>query len=263
MRFLRLGLRYRVILRLPYENINFSVPFFGYIYNGTLSEYIDRYVFYFGAYEREELSLLKKYMNKKSVVLDIGANRGHHSLFFSRYSKCVYAFEPYEKVYKETIKKIFDNDISNIFLNKFGLSNKDDLISFYAPVGINEGVGSFVNSSNNINVGKLEIKNADNYIEINILDEKISLIKIDVEGFETNVLKGLENTIKKHKPALFMELSKESQIYIKEVATFKDIYNFYIVEPNNPFLILFNIPGCKLLDFVPQNQVLNILAIPK
>lgn len=263
MRFLRLGLRYRVILGLPYENISFSVPFFGYLYNGTLSEYIDRYVFYFGAYEREELSLLKRYINKKSVVLDIGANRGHHSLFFSRYAKSVYAFEPYEKVYKEILSKLSDNNIKNIFLNKFGLGYKEEFVSFYAPVGVNDGVGSFLNSSNNVDVGKLEIKNADNYIENNILDENIGLIKIDVEGFEVNVLKGLENSIKKYKPVLFMELNKDSQVYIDESLVLKDLYNFYIVEPNNPIFIFFNIPGCKLINFVPQNKVLNILAIPK
>ena len=58
-RWIRLGLRYRIILKQKYENYEFIIPFFGYKYRGNLNDYIDRFAFYFGAYEIEELMYLK------------------------------------------------------------------------------------------------------------------------------------------------------------------------------------------------------------
>ena len=62
----------------------FTCNFFGMKYSGNLNSYIDWCVFFFGAYEKQELLLLKDLLRKRDnpTVLDIGANVGHHSLFF-------------------------------------------------------------------------------------------------------------------------------------------------------------------------------------
>ena len=69
------------------------------------------------------------------------------------------------------------------------MGQKDEMLSFYAPKGANQGTGSFVehHTKNNEEYGLLKVVNADEYISKLEL-KKIDLIKIDVEGFEKNVL---------------------------------------------------------------------------
>lgn len=262
MSFLRLGIRYRIILPLKYQDIPFTVPFFGYKYNGNLNEYIDRFVFYFGAYEKEELLFIKKYLNRDSNVLDIGANTGHHSLFFSRYSREVYSFEPFQKMFRILEKRISDNGIKNIKALNFGLGSETGFLDFYAPLGPNSGVGSFSSADHRKNIGKLEIKKGDDVVsDLNI--DSLGFIKIDVEGMEVSVLKGLHSTIHKYKPVMFIEMSPESQAILNnELKTILGGYKFHIIEANNPFLFFFNKPTCVLKDFTPQNETQNILCIP-
>lgn len=258
-RWLRLGLRYRLVLKKKYEDLDFNVSFFGYRYRGNLKDYIDRYVFYFGAYEREELLYLKKFLNKNSVVLDIGANTGHHSLFFSRFARQVYAFEPYDKLFYKLSHRMEQNGVKNVEAYNFGLGKENKESEFFASRGTNEGVGSFIPSSDKVAIGKLVVKNGDEFASN--LKEKIDFIKIDVEGMETEVLVGLKQTIKKNKPVLFVEMTPEAQAELDGEIT--ELYNIYIIEANNPFLFVFNKLGCKLKKFEPDLKTVNILFIPR
>ncbi len=263
IRILRLGIRYRIILPMKYIGYDFLVPFFGYVYKGNLNDHIDRQVFYFGAYEFEELSLCKKYLHKDSVVLDIGANTGHHSLFFSQYAQQVYSFEPYEKMFHVLEGRVADNNIKNIKSFNFGLGDTNQFLDFFAPEGRNNGIGSFIRSEVGRNIGKLEIKKGDDVIS-GLGINRIDFIKIDVEGMEVSVLKGLIETIRTHKPVMFIEMSPESQKILED--QLKHVlgeYTFYGVKANNPYLFIFNKPGCVVETFVPANKTQNILCVPR
>lgn len=263
MRWVRLGIRYRVILPVKYMDFEFIVPFFGYQYKGNLNDYIDRYVFYFGAYEIEELNLLKKYLNKDSIVIDIGANTGHHSLFFSRYVKEVFSFDPYKDVFDIMEQRIAYNSIKNIHTFNFGLGDKDQFLDFFAPVGNNRGTGSFILPDNKKNIGQLEIKNGDNFVKSLGL-ARIDLIKIDVEEMEGVVVNGLHGTIERFRPILFIEVTPCAQKNIMNNLGYICVdYNFYIVDANNPIFIIFNKTGCKLEKFKPGNRIVNILCVPR
>lgn len=260
--WLRLGLRYRLFLPKKYQDDKFIVPFFGYKYQGSLADYIDRFVFYFGAYEREELSLLKKYLKKDAVVFDVGANTGHHALFFSRFAKQVYAFEPYDQVADIMRSRIEYNQIKNISIYNFGLGKQDQLLDFFAPQGTNKGAGSFVSSELRENIGKLQIKKGDSIVQgLNL--SSLDLIKIDVEGAEVDVIEGLADSIKKFRPVIFVEMNSVSQLALDgNLSAILKNYDFYIINANNPFFYFFNKPGCKLEKFKPSQAMQNILCIP-
>lgn len=263
LHWLRLGVRYRLMSQIKRVDKDFSETFFGYIYKGNTRDYIDRYVFCFGAYEYEELSFFKRYLNKQSVVLDIGANTGHHSLFFSRFAKEVYAFEPYQKMFQIMEKRIRDNSISNITTCNFGLGESNQSLDFYAPIGQNKGVGSFVRNEVGESIGKLEIRKGDDVV-LGLGVDKIDFIKIDVEGMEISVLKGLLDTIRTYKPVMFIEMSPESQVTLfNDLKEKMGAYKFYSIEANNPFLVFFNKPTCLLKDFTPQKETKNIFCIPQ
>lgn len=88
--WIRWGLRYRVFTLFKPVDYEFIVPFFGLKYAGNLNNFIDRAVYFYGAHEREALLYMGSRINPDAVVLDIGANVGHHSLFFPlKQKKCI------------------------------------------------------------------------------------------------------------------------------------------------------------------------------
>ncbi len=262
IRYIRLGVRYRLAFLLPKIDKDFTVSFFGYTYSGTMRDYIDRYVFFFGAYKYEELLFLKQYLSPQAVVFDVGANTGHHTLFFSRFAHRVYAFEPYAKLVYLMRQRCIENNIANVDICMYGLGKHDDCVDFFAPTGHNSGIGSFVRSEVGTMVGKLEIKKGDIVVS-NSGITRVDLIKIDVEGVEMDVIQGLAETIQKNTPVLFIEASPESQKNLSHVLAGLGQYVCYIIDPNNPFLLLCNKPGCLLTPFVPQRETKNIVCIPQ
>jgi FkbM family methyltransferase len=281
--WLRFGLRYRVISYFCHadsvQSTPFEVDFFGYQYQGNLNCYIDWNVYFFGAYEKYELFLLKSLLQdtQKPIFLDIGANIGHHSLFLSQFSHQVHAFEPYGLVRNQLEQKIKTNLIKNIQVHPVGLGLEDAELDFYAPKGSNTGTGSFLAShdaENNVLFGKLVIKAADQYIAQLSLN-KIDVIKMDVEGFEKNVLKGMQGTFEKYRPILFMEYSAEThQSFVNEAELMGLLPSNYLVrrvQVDRPLLYFFNqsqhyfdafdfnSPGGNII-FIPAEQA-DMLAV--
>ena len=195
----------------------FAADFFGLTYQGNLNNSVEFTLFYMGAFEKPLLFFLRDTMLRlrKSAsgsaqsFFDIGANIGQHSLFMSLHADQVHSFEPYCVVSQKLERHSELNKIGNIQLHKVGLSNQKEELDFYAPTGRNQGIGSFdagTVSKGNKNLGKLALVRGDDYLEQNVLQE-ICLLKIDVEGFEKNVVEGLRNTLEKSRPVAVIEVT--------------------------------------------------------
>lgn len=193
---------------------NFEQDFFGFKYKGNTHNHIDKYVYYFGAYERGMLHFIEETLknSKEKVFLDIGANIGHHTLFASRFANQVFSFEPYEKVRVSIEEKVRSNNIQNVKILPFALGEQEEELTFFEPSDANTGTGSFVEGfmeANQNNGLKLLIRDGASVLEeLNV--KNISLIKIDTEGFEPSVLQGLLPVLKKFKPTIIMEFSSGS-----------------------------------------------------
>ena len=209
----------------------FSKDFYGLKYKGNLNNNIDANVFFYGAFEKPLLFFLRDTLNAlitetpKAIFMDIGANVGHHSIFLSKFASQVLAFEPYPKVNMQFKQQIAHNNISNIQIFENGLSDRRETLNYYAPTGNNEGIGSFDESSigkGNTSYGKLELQEGDQVIESDSW-KNIKLIKIDVEGFEKKVIKGLSRTIEEERPVIVCEITYGQQlsfVSIKELSSY-------------------------------------------
>lgn len=272
--WIRLGIRNRVIMKFcnPHKvaSEEFVINFEGYRYAGNLNCYIDWNAFFYGAYEKNELLLLKGLLSEieNPVFIDIGANIGHHSLYMSRYCNKVHSFEPYQVVRKKLEDKISHNHIHNIVVHPIALGDSDTELEFFAPQGSNTGTGSFISSheqENNDSIGRMRVVHADHYLEALNL-EKVDMIKIDVEGFEKSVLTGLKSTIQKFSPVLFVEYSEDTKSSFTDFADFKSLlpphYNFYKVVANRKRFGVFNQPKCILKNFEFEKAGGNLLLIP-
>lgn len=195
----------------------FATDFYGLKYQGNLNNSVEFTLFYLGAFEKPLLFFLRDTMLNlkqsadvhKLSFFDIGANIGQHSLFMSLHADQVHSFEPYSVVSQKLELHIEINGISNITLHKVGLSNQQEELDFYAPTGRNQGIGSFdagTVSKGNKNLGKLALVRGDDYLTQNKLQD-IALLKIDVEGFEKNVVAGLRDTLEKSRPVIVIEVT--------------------------------------------------------
>lgn len=175
--------------------------------------------------DEQEINLVKKFIKSGTDSIDVGVYRGVYSYEMSKYSEKVHSFEPNPIIFKY-INKNLKKFIKNIHLYNFALSNQNKTINLKIPIR---------NSNSNKEIfeeyyemGKATIHNENNFenyenfeIQTKTIDElsfdnKISFIKIDVEGHELEVIEGAKNTIKKDKPILLVEIEK--QYTKKEVA---------------------------------------------
>jgi FkbM family methyltransferase len=270
--WLSFGIRDRIIRYFvnpdTVEGKEFEIDFFGLKYHGNLNTFIDWSVYFYGAYEKDILFLMRDIVKVKHnpIFIDIGANVGNHSLFMSKFCQEVHSFEPYEKVRDMLISKLLFNKSSNIIVHNVGLGAKSEFLDFYAPAGRNIGTGSFMAEhakDNNIKIGKLEIVEGDSYIfKLNL--KKIDLIKIDVEGFEKYVLLGLRNTLEKYRPFVVMEYSvtTRNKLTIKEVREILPReYSIKGISTCRRFCLLFNRMNYSLTDFDPGNPKITDLLL--
>lgn len=173
-------------------------------------------------YEQETLEFLKLHYKEFEHVVDIGTNIGNHMLYYCSNlgAQRVYCFEP-NQFNREVLEK-------NIELNHL---QKKVTVYPYA-VGAEKGKGvqsNFSLGNTGMNrVDKVEAgKDTAEAIEIRSLDEfdltQIDFLKIDVEGFETDVLLGAAATLQRCKPVVLIEVFEKSR---EQVDTMMQQYGF-------------------------------------
>ncbi len=155
--------------------------------------------------------IMNHHISNWDVALDIGAHVGIWSMRLAEKFKRVYAFEPVPKhieCWKQNMQK-FTSDHSeweNIStLNTVALGHENGINTMIVPNTTNTGRATFVEKlfidKHNFPKIQVETKTLDSY-EF----DQVDFIKMDVESFELKVLQGAENTIRKHKPIMYIEV---------------------------------------------------------
>ncbi len=264
-RWLRFGLRDRIIRTFHSPDVpakeSFEVPFFGGEYKGYFSNFIDWSVFYYGAYAVEELDFIRDAakIQDDQLMIDVGANVGHHSLFMALHADRVHAFEPFEAVRKQIHEKRKINSLPNLEIYEVGLSEKDEELKYQPPTTSNTGTGSFVNNGNETNTVMLSVRNGDDFLTVAGI-RQVHFIKIDTEGFEVPVLKGLNQTIERDRPILFVEWGFQSKLQFSQFLP--EDYLLFDFLPDRNLFIFFGKPGYRL-KIPSSDQSGNKVALPK
>jgi FkbM family methyltransferase len=198
----------------------FETDFFGQSYSGNMTNFIDWNVFYYGAFQLHEVRLLGaiadalRASGKPLNFFDVGANIGHHSLFMSRHADRVFSFEPFSVVREEMVRKLNHAGIDNVTIFPVALGDRNETGTFHPPTGSNQGTGTLGSmlpdnaSSEEISV---QVVRGDDFFAANQLPP-ITLLKMDVEGYETKALEGLRETIRRDRPPIFVEIQKEEYV---------------------------------------------------
>ena len=167
----------------------------------------------FGNYEGFSLKIWNKLCleAKKSYVLDIGGYSGVYSLVAASANNKIniQTYEPHPNTYNWLKKNINSNNFKNININNFALSHKDGDLTFYNSKG--ESPSGFSAINHNFiekDAGTMICKAKDiNYLlQNNLMDMKISLIKIDIERAELSLLKLIIKRIIQDKTIILCEI---------------------------------------------------------
>lgn len=167
--------------------------------NGTVDDNIHQH----GIWDEYVLNVLKRYLKRESVFVDVGANIGFFSLYASNICNKVIAFEPVSVLHNQFTSSITKNGIKNIDLRMKACGARSSHMKIELMRG-NMGASSFVRNSGNVYESKIvEVVTLDSCIGNQVID----LIKIDVEGFEPEVFNGAKKIIRRCKPIIVFEFS--------------------------------------------------------
>jgi FkbM family methyltransferase len=171
-----------------------------------------------GVYEYEETQLIKKILKSDSIVLDIGANIGYFTLIMAKRAKLVYAFEPEPRNFHILQKNTEINNIKNAKLYNAAVTEASGTSTLYL-CDSNRGMHR-IYQSDWCREGTTEVKT----IRIDDIIDHADFIKIDVEGAELGVLKGMRKILEKRKSIALMEFHPPS--IIEYGAKPRDVFDF-------------------------------------
>ncbi|MEQ1796540.1 MAG: FkbM family methyltransferase [Lacibacter sp.] len=168
---------------------------------------------YTGLEDFNDMGFLLHFLRKEDLFADIGANAGSYSVLAAGCTGSrTIAFEPVPSTFSWLEKNIELNKLSNLVKAiNIGLGSKREELFFTSNHGtVNHVVAENENGGDLLST-KVEVLPFD---EISFTEGIPQLIKIDVEGFETEVLKGMNSTFQSQDlKAIIIELNGSGERY--------------------------------------------------
>jgi FkbM family methyltransferase len=151
-------------------------------------------------WERHSFDLLAEHVVPGSVVVEVGAHIGTHTVRIGQLAGPwgrVYAFEPQRKIYRELHHNLALNGLTNVVAMRMAIgSGATRVIEMNPTTPGNEG-GTGVGAGGD----EAELRSLDSFHF-----ERVSLLKIDVETYENEVLDGAVDTIRRNRPVILIEI---------------------------------------------------------
>jgi len=206
----------RIAQRIGGRSGAFVVENDGIRFAGDMASFVDRQIYLFGDYERENIRLFLQACPKRGVILDIGANAGTHSLAFARAFDKVHAFEPNALLWEQFCRNMALNEARNVELHRIGLSDVSAELQLYDVDNDNQALGTFATIEQYdlplTPLAKARVEIFDDYLP----DLGVDAVKIDVQGLEPNVLRGMRRMLARDRPVVWAEFGSAT---LSEVAT--------------------------------------------
>jgi FkbM family methyltransferase len=181
----------------------------------------DPYMHRLAAHAREMRRLemvLTAALPRDGVALDIGANIGLTTVALSRQAGEVVALEPSPANFACLERNLRHNDASNVRARQLAAGTGPGTISFHESA---YGAGSSQVDERHMALAEtatigVPVTSVDRLVEEEALS-RLDFVKIDVEGFEIDVLRGMENTIRRLRPTVFLEFNSWCMIAFRNL----------------------------------------------
>jgi|Wag4MinimDraft_6_1082665.scaffolds.fasta_scaffold37337_1 FkbM family methyltransferase len=190
-----------------YKHLGWHFPDFDRHFSRTVSQYPAT------DYQQSTIDEAVRHVKAFDCAVDVGGNIGLHTVRFARLFAQVHSFEPTD-INFECLQKNTES-IPNIQLHKLGLGDKPGTLIIQLPIDAdncgNFSIVDFVDNDKQTVKETIEIRTLDSF------EIKPDLIKIDVQGFDYNVLVGATTTIAMYHPVIIIESeTKQSRNSISE-----------------------------------------------
>jgi FkbM family methyltransferase len=244
----------------------------GIFWELDITEGIDFSIFIFGLFEKTTSKAIRRLVANNSVVIDIGANIGAHTLPMAELvgeKGKVYAIEPTNYAYgKLTNNLLINKDLSKrvqadqVVLTNNGAKEKVKELYSSWPLSIKfeDDQRHTVHQGVLRSISGAEENTLDSYVSINNITS-LDLIKLDVDGNELDVLSGANNILKNLRPVIIMELAPSQYDNQNDFLKVVDIlmsagYRYYSLDeayqyPSEPY---------ALIENIPTNGSINVVA---
>lgn len=146
-----------------------------------------------GNFEVAEANALLELLDSHEALIDIGANIGFYSCLAARSGRAVISFEPSPRNLKYLYRNLWNNRFENVEVFPLGLARAPGLNRLYGFGGIASFVPGWAQADQK-RFTIVPVTNLDTMIAGRFSGRKL-LIKMDVEGFELDVLAGAERTL--------------------------------------------------------------------
>ena len=207
-------------------------------------------------FEPEITYLMQTLIRPDDVVLDIGANIGFHTVTMARaaHRGHLFAFEPVPEMAEQHSRNCAIGRLDNVTLCNFALGAEKAELEMRVNVGGEglQGTSTFIADNFNVdhNPDKYErrtmtVRRLDDVVDSLRIPGRIGFVKIDTEGFDTQVIEGGLETLREHRPVVIVEahsnrLEQAGKSWRWYLETFAD-YHILIVHAltrAKPFLHL-------------------------
>ena len=175
-----------------------------------------------------------------SNFIDIGSNIGIYSIYstLKKNIKC-FSIEPYFKNFKRLLENINLNNCSNVYPLYIGLDSKSSITNFYSNDLRSSSSGGQINQPINekgkkfkfLEKNKVLVFNLDTLVALKIIPRP-NYVKIDVDGNEMNIIKGMKDTLSNKK---FMSLFIEINNFDTKYRYLKNFFNKFNLLPDDRF----------------------------
>jgi FkbM family methyltransferase len=207
-----------------------------------------------------EVQFLCSLVGKQDTVIDVGAHIGTHALALAKEASCVIAFEPQPFIYRLLAENV-DANGANIRLHQTALGAYSAVAKMpvpdYAQAGNFGGIGLAPDAWNTTLIDFVEVS-------VEPLDsfgiDDCRLLKIDVEGYEAEVLRGARETIMHCRPIVYIEndRAEKSAALIELLQEMGYALYWHVCPYNNEGQNFFGYPD-KL--FEPSVFAVNMLCV--
>jgi FkbM family methyltransferase len=181
------------------------------------------------------------------VVIDIGANIGYYALMEASVADTVYAIEPISKNMKLLQKNIIMNNISNIKTFKTAIGN----MTGYVNMGVSHSGNLCSIRIAGYATERVPITTLDNFVKVHNI--KPDVIRMDVEGYCTEIIEGGIRTLRNNNVIICMELhpvilSERPYAYLKMIGRLQQLgYEIAFASREIPCSII-NHPLFPIMD---------------
>ena len=195
---LTLDVKYVVTEPYPFEGLKLQLDI-----NSPSQRYMYEHPPLNTTYEEDTVDVILKYLTKEDTFIDIGAHVGYFTVLGSHLANKVYAFEPDKTNYDNLVRNCKINGLNNVETFQLAVGDCNRKVSFYENLDNdgghalwNPGVHPFNQwCKENVSMKIVDQGTLDTMVDFYKID-KVKMIKIDTEGAEVLILRGMEKTLK-------------------------------------------------------------------